>query len=463
MPTTQPKSGVIEYTITTGTGPVTLTGAATGYRGFVSADDGKVFHYAIRQALTTFEVGVGTYDHDSRQLTRTTIKANKDGTTTPLNLGAGTKEVSIVLPAELTAMLDCVGEWAADQHWNGYRQYLDTDQDSWIDCAEDDVLKAYLGAIQVLQITNNTTTLFGTDDTAGEGPVFVLRRDSASPAASDVLGGYYIQGKDNSGTTQSAFRARTSWTSVTAGAHASQASFAIAKSGALQIVLVMVPDAVSAPAGVDIFTGGKTSRSFATNGCEIRENGVLVASSNEAGGPCYINRNATDGTLINFTRDGGSVATVSVASGSVTYGPFTGNHWGDWAVGVSPDHDRLGTVLASTGRLLAERPDPIYELTPARRGDRCVLGVWGGRQVTRILDNEDHALIILFALGNGWVRVTGQVEPGDLLWPSETPGVAEAVPATTPLTAGDFGRIVGKATQASAGGEALISCIYMAG
>ena len=105
MATTQPKSGVTEYTTTTGTGPVTLTGAATGYRGWVSADDGKVFHYAIRQAGTTFEVGVGTYDHDSRQLTRTTIKANKDGTTSPLNLGAGTKEVSIVLPAELTAML----------------------------------------------------------------------------------------------------------------------------------------------------------------------------------------------------------------------------------------------------------------------------------------------------------------------------------------------------------------------
>lgn len=455
MATTQPKSGVTEYTTTTGTGPVTLTGAATGYRGFVSADDGKVYHYAIRQAGTTFEVGVGTYDHDSRQLTRTTIKANKDGTTNPLNLGAGTKEVSIVLPAELTAMLDSVGEWAADQHWNGYRQYLDADQDSWIDCATDDVLKAYLNAILVLQMSSDTLTLFGTDDTASEGPLLVLRRDSASPAASDVLGGFYIQGKDGNGTTQSAFRARASWTAVTAGAHASQASFSIAKAGAFQIVLVMVPDAVSAPAGVDIFTGGKTSRSFATNGCEIRENGVLVASSNEAGGPCYINRNSTDGTLLNFTRDGGSVATITVSAGTVTYNTFTGGHWSEWKAGQEGE-EQLGTVVATADGLFEHPSNQLPLIRAAIQGDPCVYGVISAR----LPGGADGSFLLVNGLGLGRIRCIGEIQRGDLLRVSATPGVAEAqsddiVRSTT----------IAKATQNSPdnGGERLVPCVLMAG
>ena len=466
MATTQPKSGVTEYTTTTGTGPVTLTGAATGYRGWVSADDGKVFHYAIRQAGTTFEVGVGTYDHDSRQLTRTTIKANKDGTTSPLNLGAGTKEVSIVLPAELTAMLDSVGEWAADQHWNGYRQYLDADQDSWIDCATDDVLKAYLNAIQVLELGFDSLTIIGTNDTAAEGPYLVLKRDSASPAASDVLGGVYIQGKDGSGTTQSAFRARASWTAVTAGAHASQASFAIAKSGAFQIVLVMAPDALSAPAGVDIFTGGKTSRSFATNGCEIRENGVLVASSNEAGGPCYINRNSTDGKLINFTKDGVNINGINLAAGDLQYLGFTGVHQAEWSVSIdgAPFEVRgtvvsfaPGTIPVSSGGRDRMRIRPACGPV-----DRCVYGVIANR--VPAMDGSPSWLHVE-AVGDSVIRVIGDVQAGRFLRASTVPGVAEQIPDDAPATMETMSCVVARATQDSPdnGGERLVPCVLMAG
>lgn len=456
MATTQPKSGVTEYTTTTGTGPVTLTGAATGYRGWVSADDGKVFHYAIRQAGTTFEVGVGTYDHDSRQLTRTTIKANKDGTTSPLNLGAGTKEVSIVLPAELTAMLDSVGEWAADQHWNGYRQYLDADQDSWIDCATDDVLKAYLNAIQVLELGFDSLTIIGTNDTAAEGPYLVLKRDSASPAASDVLGGFYIQGKDGSGTTQSAFRARASWTAVTAGAHASQASFAIAKSGAFQIVLVMAPDALVLPSGISLFSANKVTSSLSTVGAEIKSNGQIVGVVDDLI-PCYAYRNTTRGIHVacgyNGTYEGGLInntGTISVDGASLS-------HRSEWAPGYEqPDREDGFWVVCTMEGVFDDgaQRHPLCRLSSAE-AETTVYGVTSGRMLT-----PNGNQLQIEATGAGRIRVKGEIARGDLLMSSDTPGVAcrQADDVIRSCT-------IAKATQSSAddGGVRIVACTLLAG
>lgn len=458
MATTQPKSGVTEYTTTTGTGPVTLSGPATGYRGFVSADDENVFHYAIRQAGTTFEVGVGTYDHDSRQLSRTTIKANKDGTTSPLNLGAGTKEVSIVLPAELTAMLDCVGEWAADQHWNGFRQYYDVDQDSWIDCATDDVLKAYLAAVQVLEVSGGagSFTMIGTDDTATEGPMFILRRDSASPAVSDVLGAYYIRGKDSGGTTQSAFRARSSWTSVTAGSHASQASFAIAKSGALQIVLVMQPDGVYMPSGISFYSGGKTATNLSTVGCELQATGEVVSVVDSAIA-VYAYRNSTRGIHVacgfNGTYEGGLInnsGTISVDGASLS-------HRSEWAPGhEEPDCESGFWVVCTMEGVFDDgaQRHPLCRLSSAE-AETTVYGVTTGRLLT-----PNGNQLQIEATGAGRIRVKGAVARGDLLMTSDTPGVACVQPDDVIRS-----YTVAKATQSSPddGGVRVVACTLLAG
>lgn len=458
MATTQPKSGVTEYTTTTGTGPVTLTGAATGYRGWVSADDGKVFHYAIRQAGTTFEVGVGTYDHDSRQLTRTTIRANKDGTTSPLNLGAGTKEVSIVLPAELTAMLDSVGEWAADQHWNGYRQYLDADQDSWIDCATDDVLKAYLAAIQVLEFSGGagSFTLIGSDDTAGEGPELNLRRDSASPSVSDFLGVVNIKGRDSSGAVQAAFRLRSSWTAVTAGAHASVASFSIAKAGALQAVLSMIPDAIVLPSGINMYSAGKSTPSAAAVGAEIRASGVIVAVADDVI-PLYAYRNTTRGVHVacglNGTYEGGLInnsGTISVDGASLS-------HRAEWAPGYEAPESEDGFWVVSTMEGLVEdgaQRHPLVRLSSSE-AEVTVYGVTSGRLIT-----PNGSQLQIEATGAGRIRVKGEIARGDLLMTSDTPGVAcrQADDVIRSCT-------IAKATQSSPdnGSVRVVACTLLAG
>ncbi len=52
----------------------------------------------------------------------------------------------------------------------------------------------------------------------------------------------------------------------------------------------------------------------------------LISSARSGGDPLALNRMASDGDLLAFYRDGSVVGSISVSSGNVTYGAFTGNH-----------------------------------------------------------------------------------------------------------------------------------------
>ena len=97
---------VKETTTTTGTGAVTLAGAATGFRAFstVCADQDTAW-YALQAVDTNglptgdWEVGVGTYNTSGNTLSRTTILASSNSNAA-VSLAAGTKQVWIGQPAE---------------------------------------------------------------------------------------------------------------------------------------------------------------------------------------------------------------------------------------------------------------------------------------------------------------------------------------------------------------------------
>lgn len=470
MPTSQPKAGVVELTSTTGTGPYELDGPSgdSVWRGFVASDDGKVFGYGVYQDGGGFEEGEGTYDHDARTLSRTTILGNHLNTLDPVDWGDGLKEVSNVILASRVMQTSAENKMLADQYLEAFRQYLDADRDSYFEAATDDVFKLFLQAIQVLEVSGGlgNLTLIGSDDGATEGPVITMRRDSASPAASDVLGAIYYQGRDSAGALQSAFRLRTSWTAVNSGSHASQASLAIAKAGALQIILTLIPDALLLPTGVSLYTAGKSAGSIGTAGTEIRDNGVLVAVTNSLTA-MYCCRNGSDGDLMAFVRDGSTVALVSAAAGVVTYGTFTGGHWSEWAPAQEGD-EQLGTVVATAEGLLEHDTDQLPLIRPATAGDPAVYGVIAGRLPTMLGRREGESprsLLMVHGLGLGKIRCTGPIQRGDLLRVSAIPGVAEALPPETPLTAGIFATIAAKATQSSedTGEIRLVPCVLMAG
>ena len=104
---------VKETSTTTGTGTLSLAGAATGFDTFVSGigDTNTTYYCIFNQGTTEWEVGLGTVgDATPDTLARTTVLTNSDGNTSAITLSAGTKDVFCTLPASKAVYLDGSGD-----------------------------------------------------------------------------------------------------------------------------------------------------------------------------------------------------------------------------------------------------------------------------------------------------------------------------------------------------------------
>jgi hypothetical protein len=94
------KDRVRETTTTTGTGTITLGGAATGFQSFSVIGDSNTTFYTIQLANTNeWEVGIGTYTLSGTTLSRDTILESSNGGSA-VNFSAGSKDVFVTYPAE---------------------------------------------------------------------------------------------------------------------------------------------------------------------------------------------------------------------------------------------------------------------------------------------------------------------------------------------------------------------------
>ena len=102
---------VKETTTTTGTGALSLGGAPTGFETFAAGiGNSNTTYYAIFHATADeFEVGLGTLDGDSSDLTRTTIYASSNSDSA-VDFSSGTKTVFCTMPAARSVFLDADGD-----------------------------------------------------------------------------------------------------------------------------------------------------------------------------------------------------------------------------------------------------------------------------------------------------------------------------------------------------------------
>ena len=98
-----------ETTTTTGTGTVTLLGAATGYTAFSTyIQTGQATYYCITDNTasnpsgTDWEVGWGVYTSAGPTLSRLIVLASSNADAL-VNFPAGTKDVYVVQPAQTIA------------------------------------------------------------------------------------------------------------------------------------------------------------------------------------------------------------------------------------------------------------------------------------------------------------------------------------------------------------------------
>lgn len=88
---------VKETTTSTGTGTITLAGAATGYQSFSVIGNGNTTYYTISGG-SEWEVGIGTYTASGTTLSRNTVLASSNANAL-VSFSAGTKEVICTYPA----------------------------------------------------------------------------------------------------------------------------------------------------------------------------------------------------------------------------------------------------------------------------------------------------------------------------------------------------------------------------
>ena len=91
------KDRVKETSTTTGTGTLTLAGAATGYQSFAAIGNGNTTYYTIVGG-SQWEVGIGTYTSSGTALSRDIVLSSSTGS--KIDLAAGTKDVFVTYPSE---------------------------------------------------------------------------------------------------------------------------------------------------------------------------------------------------------------------------------------------------------------------------------------------------------------------------------------------------------------------------
>lgn len=98
------KDRVKSNTTTTGTGTIVLGGAALGYQSFSVIGNANSTYYTIADSTAgDWEVGIGTYYSGNTSLTRDTVLSSSNSSAL-VNFAAGTKDVFVTQPAEVTAI-----------------------------------------------------------------------------------------------------------------------------------------------------------------------------------------------------------------------------------------------------------------------------------------------------------------------------------------------------------------------
>lgn len=462
-----------------GTTTITGTGNYTGiadvtspnaFKSFVDLSDGITFVATVRTA-DKFEIAELTKSGGATPvLTRANILDQINGTTNPVNWGAGEKLIisGIHGPNVMTKNADNV--MSSHIFMRGRRVGLSADDGDYIYSPANGQVFFILSGAQALSLLRGGSgepiqRLLWDHGGSTAGPIYDLFRDKSDPTINNLLAYLPFSSRDTAGNKIDYGHIYAKILDPTNGAAKGEIGIR-ARAGAFGLLdallingdLVRVfPGIVSASNGIAV---GKSGLGIGNYGLELLTTGQIAATTNNLI-PLTLNRVNNDGTLIAFLRDGSPVGSIDVTSGTVTLVGAVLAHPTEWADGSLDPAELEGTVVCSTPEALRDGTGkhPLCRLT-ATPGDRGVYGALQKRAAETLPGGIKIQRLNVAGSGAGVARVVGPVRSDDLLETSSIPGVAQrqaddVIRAST----------LGKAREAIAGdGEVrLIRTTLMAG
>lgn len=264
-------------TSTTGTGTVTLGSALSSHFTVAEAGgvDGTTYTYLIEDGLD-FEIGRGVYTASGTTLTRATVIASKISGT------AGTSKINLSGAATVK-----------------------------IAAAKEDLVA--FGATGDL-------TLESTDAGAAAGPILTLYRNSASPAANDVIGQVLFTGEDSAGNTQTYASIQSIITDPTSTSEDGEVRFSVVTAGTLADEMRLSGSALLPSADGGLALGGsglQWQELYLNDGRSIYWNGAtaFLRHGSLSGGAEIIVGHNSDVTRLTLDAGSASVEPLKFVSG----------------------------------------------------------------------------------------------------------------------------------------------------
>jgi hypothetical protein len=454
------EDGLAGTTTTIGTGSYLVGGNIAGYREISQLPDGQARVFVIRTA-TDFEIGLYTKSGGaSPSLARTTIYTNRAGGSTPVNWPVGEKTIHSTVSAAVLSALSEAQIRTADVLMRGTKLAFDLDDDSYIYAPDDDDVVHTVNGTEVLRLFNPGQArcrVQWADNGSATGPLVELLRVSSTPAAADLIGGVQWTGFDSAGNSELWAGIEGQINDPTSGSEDSQLNFNVKRAGAYFQALLLQENYLRAYPTVNNDTSGVIIGKAVNNpnvvGMELLTSGFGAFCTNNI--PCMLlNRKGSDGPIISIQRENIEVGSINVAAGVVSYGTFIWHHPASERGGIVTELP-VGTVMVTIDEQF--EPDGPRRHLPrvavsSRQGDRRVFGCYAGL-------NDDQSQMIINCGGAWQALVQGPVAGGDLLWTSNTPGVAEKQPDDIKRAA-----TLGKCTMSDNRDQVrLVPCILEAG
>ena len=199
-------------------------------------------------------------------------------------------------------------------------------------------------------------------------------------------------------------------------------------------------------------------------GVQLHPDGIVMVARWD-GIPMIVNRNASDGTLVQLRQAASSEGTISVSGSTVSYNGFSGLHESSGIASNTP----VGTVCSTIDELdtypdKQEAPDGTSKDHPKKgqnRADHAKVKVSdssGDKRIYGVLQRFDNNKPMIASVGIGSIRVTGACSGGDLL---ESNGDGTAKVQSDDIVKS---KTIGKVTIGNSSTDVkLVSCVLYCG